>query len=403
MILALFLLPGCSDVLDPARHAGEERDERVRGSFSLHTSQIQLDTLRYVSEDWESWRITTANTAPGFGISQPSGKVIASVPLFDPALGELIAIDLTVTGYVELRMQCHARAPFTAYCTAGGAATTQASANPALGALIGRTAIDLRAANSDHGEWAGIPVAEGETRSGVFDSYHFQHSYTGSDAQTFVRGHPNDALTLTHTHAKYLRGGASHQSPSLAQYFFVDTDIPVGQTKPGSKGAVLFLLDLIADLDRQTHGGITGFYSDLHAAAYAEYDIQVRYIYNANRSPECTAAAPSVLELWPPNGRFVPIDVHGVTDPDGDPITIYITGILQDEPTNGSADATGVGTGQASVRAFRAGGGDGRVYHIGFRAEDGRGGACSGTVRVDVPHDRSRPAVDGGALHDATT
>jgi hypothetical protein len=56
------------------------------------------------------------------------------------------------------------------------------------------------------------------------------------------------------------------------------------------------------------------------------------------------------------------------------------------------------------VRAERAGGGNGRVYHIFFTASDGNGGSCSGIVNVGVPHDlgRGRVPVDGGALYDST-
>jgi Big-like domain-containing protein len=125
-----------------------------------------------------------------------------------------------------------------------------------------------------------------------------------------------------------------------------------------------------------------------------------------NRPPDCSHAAPSVTTLWPPNGRFVPVTVLGVTDPDGDPVAITVTSIRQDEPTGSNApDGKGVGTSTAQVRAERLGSGDGRVYRIGFTADDGDGGACSGTVRVGVPHDQGNGnfAVDGGPLFDSTT
>ena len=104
----------------------------------------------------------------------------------------------------------------------------------------------------------------------------------------------------------------------------------------------------------------------------------------------------------------------GVTDPDGDPITITITAITSDEVTatdegSGGAkhapDADGVSTDTASVRAERSGNGDGRVYAISFMAEDGRGGVCESSVTVNVPHDQSIedcPAIDSGQNYDAT-
>jgi hypothetical protein len=60
------------------------------------------------------------------------------------------------------------------------------------------------------------------------------------------------------------------------------------------------------------------------------------------------------------------------------------------------------------VRAERVGSpevpGNGRVYHIGFTANDGMGGTCSGEVMVGVPHDQGAGAfpIDDGALYDST-
>jgi len=114
--------------------------------------------------------------------------------------------------------------------------------------------------------------------------------------------------------------------------------------------------------------------------------------------------------LWPPNHQFVDVSVVGVTDPDGDPVAITITGITQDEALNGVGegntcpDASGVGTATASLRAEREGGGDGRVYHVGFTADDGRNGRCTGTVTVCVPHDQGQGRVcgDQGPLDSST-
>jgi cysteine-rich repeat protein len=130
-----------------------------------------------------------------------------------------------------------------------------------------------------------------------------------------------------------------------------------------------------------------------------------------NLPPDCSAAFPTLDELWPPNHKFAPIGVLGVTDPDGDPVTIVVTGVMQDEPLVGAGDgntcpdATGVGTDTASVRAERSGQGDGRVYHVSFTADDGRGGTCAGTVAVCVRHDHRPNGVcgDGGALVDSTS
>ncbi len=123
--------------------------------------------------------------------------------------------------------------------------------------------------------------------------------------------------------------------------------------------------------------------------------------------PICTAAAAGPATLGPPNHMMIPTSIIGVTDPNGDPLTIMATSIFQDEPVLGS------GSGNTSpdailspltVRSERRGKGDGRVYHIGFTADDGNGNTCTGTVQVCVQHDQGSGStcVDGGAIYDST-
>jgi len=138
-------------------------------------------------------------------------------------------------------------------------------------------------------------------------------------------------------------------------------------------------------------------------------------VCDPNTPPDCSAAGPNIAAIWPPNHKMVAISVLGVTDFEGDPISIVIDSIWQDEPMNGVADGNtgpdglGIDTDTASVRAERAGSkkvpGDGRVYHIGFTATDDYGDSCSGEVRVGVPHNMGNGStpVDGGALYDSTT
>ncbi len=123
-----------------------------------------------------------------------------------------------------------------------------------------------------------------------------------------------------------------------------------------------------------------------------------------NRPPVCTAVAPSLTELWPPNHKLRLVSLSGATDPEGGPVTLTITGVTQDEPVNSrgdgntSPDATlGQASNEVSLRAERSGTGDGRVYRIAFTATDPAGASCSGVVTVSVPHDqRGTPAVDSG-------
>jgi len=125
-----------------------------------------------------------------------------------------------------------------------------------------------------------------------------------------------------------------------------------------------------------------------------------------NTPPDCSAAVAQPSWLWPPNHKLHDVAVAGVADPDGDPVAITIDGIRQDEGVARATapDGTGVGTDGARVRSERNGGGDGRVYHIGFTAEDARGEACSASVTVCVPHDRRRGGAcgDQGPQYDST-
>ena len=141
---------------------------------------------------------------------------------------------------------------------------------------------------------------------------------------------------------------------------------------------------------------LTGPYA---GAAFVDYGIR------ANRLPDCSGAAASPALLWPPNNKFVRVALGGVTDAEGDPLTLVVTAIRQDEPVgtgNSAPDGKGVGAAVAELRVEKLGGGDGRVYTLSFTASDGHGGVCTGVVRVTVPHDQAKPAGDGGPLFDST-
>jgi hypothetical protein len=131
--------------------------------------------------------------------------------------------------------------------------------------------------------------------------------------------------------------------------------------------------------------------------------------------PDCSAAAASGAEIWPPNHKWVNQTVVGVSDPNGQPVAITVEFIRQDEPTNTVGDGntcpdgSGVGTSVARVRAERTGTprvpGNGRVYHIGFTATDPDGNICQGVVTACVPHDQGLRSVcvDGGPIYDSLT
>jgi hypothetical protein len=128
---------------------------------------------------------------------------------------------------------------------------------------------------------------------------------------------------------------------------------------------------------------------------------------------DCSVARPSV-STWPPNHKWVPVTIEGVTGASGAAAAITITGILQDEPTDSTGDGAtavdgqGVGTPVAQVRAERIGDpknpGNGRVYEILFRATSGAD-ACTGAVTIGIPHDQRQgaTAADDGVRYDSTT
>ncbi len=129
---------------------------------------------------------------------------------------------------------------------------------------------------------------------------------------------------------------------------------------------------------------------------------------DVNDPPVCSAASASKMQLWPPNHKLTNVEIVGVTDPDGDAVTVTPTGIRQDEPVkaNGgdkSPDAVINADGSVSIRVERDAKGDGRLYHIDFTAVDGKGGQCTGTVRTCVPHDQGQgnDCVDGGPIYDS--
>jgi hypothetical protein len=178
--------------------------------------------------------------------------------------------------------------------------------------------------------------------------------------------------------------------------FTVPSDLPEG----------LYFLGACADAD----GTVIETNED-NNCSFSEMAVQrgiIVAVERTNQPPTCTRAHADPNALWPPNHKLVPIQILGVTDPEGDPVSITVTGITQDEPTNGlgdgdtSPDGFGVGTSRPQVRAERAGNGNGRVYVISFRAEDGQGGSCTGSVKVTVSHDKKSEAVDDGQSYDST-
>lgn len=131
-------------------------------------------------------------------------------------------------------------------------------------------------------------------------------------------------------------------------------------------------------------------------------------VLNVNDPPNCSLATASPDSFWPPNHKMKAVSIVGISDPNGDEITITVDSISQDEPVNGlgdgdtSPDAVIPDPDQpVMIRVERSGQGDGRVYTINFTASDGLD-SCSGSVQVVVPHSRKSTAVDSGGSYDST-
>lgn len=162
----------------------------------------------------------------------------------------------------------------------------------------------------------------------------------------------------------------------------------------------------------QRYNGTTGAFMDDFVPAgsgglTAPFHISFTGVLPVNHSPDCSGARAAVARLWPPDHHFVPIEIVGITDPDGDPITITVTDITQDEPVDAQADGGTypdglIANGGALVRAERSARGNGRVYVISFTATDDQGASCDGSVTVCVPHDQHQAAcIDDGQKYNS--
>jgi hypothetical protein len=104
----------------------------------------------------------------------------------------------------------------------------------------------------------------------------------------------------------------------------------------------------------------------------------------------CGGVTADPSSLWPPNHKFVLVTLRGGTDPDGDLVTVVVTGVTQDEPAgdNGPDWKSGDALNTVWLRSERDGSDkDGRTYTVAYTVTDSHGASCSGTVQVHVAHD----------------
>ena len=124
-------------------------------------------------------------------------------------------------------------------------------------------------------------------------------------------------------------------------------------------------------------------------------DMTDLYVSISNGAPTCGTVRAIPRRLLPANNRFRTVALRGAGDPDGDPVTLEVTGVTQDEPVGRVPDAQRTSSPDTvRLRAERQRRGDGRVYRIAFKASDDHGGACEGVATVAVPRHRGWRAVD---------
>ena len=125
------------------------------------------------------------------------------------------------------------------------------------------------------------------------------------------------------------------------------------------------------------------------------------YVFPICRAIDTTAPRLSVVlapdTIWPPSHHMVEITATVTVSDDCTTPSVVLTSLSSDEPD----DAPGVGDGKTtgdiqpgtddfhfSLRAERAGTGNGRVYTAVYTATDEAGNVATETVCVVVPHDR---------------
>jgi len=116
-------------------------------------------------------------------------------------------------------------------------------------------------------------------------------------------------------------------------------------------------------------------------------------------TPPMLSVSASPANLWPPNHKFVRIDVAVLVNDvcDATP-TVRLVSITSNEPENGlgdgntAPDVSGAAFGTDDrtffLRSERQGGGSGRIYTITYEAEDGSGNVTVAQTQVLVAHDQ---------------
>jgi hypothetical protein len=104
------------------------------------------------------------------------------------------------------------------------------------------------------------------------------------------------------------------------------------------------------------------------------------------KPPKILSIKANPSQLWPPNGKLVPVTVTVQTLADCKPVSSKIVSVSSNEPPDGSKpDWIITGDLRVLLRAERSPHGNGRVYTITVLSSDTAGNSSTGTVSVRVP------------------
>jgi hypothetical protein len=109
-------------------------------------------------------------------------------------------------------------------------------------------------------------------------------------------------------------------------------------------------------------------------------------------TPPTVSCQASPSTLWPPNGKFVPVQVSvSVADPNGSGPNGYrlvsITSNEGDVATEQQGFVVGTASTSGSLQAARDDNGPGRVYTLTYQGSDAAGNTATCTTTIRVPHD----------------
>lgn len=130
-----------------------------------------------------------------------------------------------------------------------------------------------------------------------------------------------------------------------------------------------------------------------------------------NVAPDVTKAVPSTNILCKRDHMMESVGINGVVDPEGEPVTVQITKVEQNEPVAGLSkydkpvDAMGIGSERVWLRdeCGQSKDSTGRVYVVSFVATDPEGACSKGKVKVYVPKESETDiAINTEKMYDST-